>query len=393
MKKVCFYYRMFLYGGVEVSILNLCKLIYKHCDVHFVYSDDSDKDFLDELSKYGKVEKIEQGMTFDVIIWGGLYFEHRKVAQMITADYYVSWIHSIPFIYQGCLLSDSTFMNQIDKFVCVSEEVKYQLKNVIGIDGEVIHNELDSKNIIKKSTEFEVKRKAKLEIVFVGRLSEEKGILRIPAFLEELKKEEPDYHLTMVGKAYYPQLLDKYMKALDGYNVDFVGKQTNPYPYIKNADFLILFSDFESFGLVITEAKILKVPVLITNFASAFEQIQSDVNGMIFRMNDEEITRQLDDNPKNNIIVDKKQIKTLLKNHNKYVDNLEKWEYKSEYKKWLDILDSFKKLEDPVYRIANITYDDLFLKKRVIKWSKVKMSKERAEYLEEIGYVRKENQI
>lgn len=387
MKKICFYYRMFLYGGVEIAILNLAKLIHNKYELHFVYSDDSDEEFLQELSKYGKVEKIEDNMKFDIIIWGGLYFEYDKVSEMINADYYISWIHSIPYIYPNCLLKNDNFINQIDKFVCVSEEVKYQFKNITEKNGVLIHNELDVENIIKKSTEFEVKRKSKLELVFVGRLSEEKGLYRIPKLLNELEKEKQDYHLTIVGKAFFPQLLLKYIKIYEKYNVDFVGKQKNPYPFIKNADYLISFSDFESWCLVITEAKILNVPILVTNFASAYEQVENDKNGLIFKMNEEEITRQLDDNPKNNIIITQERIKKL-NNHDKYVENLKKWEYKSEYKKWIKILNSFKSQTGWKFVEATITYYDLFLEKRIIKWSKIKMPLNRIKYLKKLGYVK-----
>ena len=43
-----------------------------------------------------------------------------------------------------------------------------------------------------------------------------------------------------------------------------LGPQANPFPYLKQANLLILPSKFESFGLVIMEAMLLEVPVIAT---------------------------------------------------------------------------------------------------------------------------------
>ena len=58
----------------------------------------------------------------------------------------------------------------------------------------------------------------------------------------------------------YIDLKEKY--KLD--NVIFYGKQKNPYPYIKNADYLILTSSYEGFPVVYNEAIALQKPILTT---------------------------------------------------------------------------------------------------------------------------------
>ncbi|MCK4258766.1 MAG: glycosyltransferase [Halanaerobiales bacterium] len=409
-KKICFYYRMFLYGGVEVAILNLAKKTYnkkfrsvkeavkelqKKYDLYFVYSDNSDSDFLKELKHYGTIIKLgnEDSYFFDIIVWGGLYFQYRKVITQITANHYISWIHSIPYVYPNCLLEEAIFTEKIDEFVCVSKEVATQLKKVTGIKGIVIHNELDVEGIKKKATEYKVKRKSKLEIVFVGRISDEKGLYRVNELAEYFEKTKEDYHFTIVGKAYSPKMLDKYITLFEGKNVDFVGKKTNPYPYMVMADYVVMFSDFESWGLATTEAKILGTPVLITNYSSAYEQIEDDVNGLIFKMGKERVTRQLDDNPKNNIIITKERINKLIKNKQKYKDNLKDFEFKSEHKKWEKIFDSCREIIGgvTVYPIRN--YYDLELKKLVIQDEPINVTPERSEELIKQNLVKKRKRV
>lgn len=47
-----------------------------------------------------------------------------------------------------------------------------------------------------------------------------------------------------------------------------LGKKENPYPYIKDADYFCLLSEFEGYGMVLEEAKILQKPIIITNTAA-----------------------------------------------------------------------------------------------------------------------------
>ena len=65
-------------------------------------------------------------------------------------------------------------------------------------------------------------------------------------------------------------------------NVELVGHQSNPFPYVKNADYLVLMSDRETSGLVITEAKIIGTPCIVSNFEAAYEQITDGENGFIY---------------------------------------------------------------------------------------------------------------
>ena len=68
--------------------------------------------------------------------------------------------------------------------------------------------------------------------------------------------------------------------------VELVGHKSNPFPYIKNADYLVLMSDRETSGLVITEAKIIGIPCIISNFDAAYEQIEDGTNGFILNKED-----------------------------------------------------------------------------------------------------------
>ena len=108
-------------------------------------------------------------------------------------------------------------------------------------------------------------------------------------------------------------------------NVELVGHKSNPFPYIKNADYLVLMSDRETSGLVITEAKIIGTPCIVSNFEAAYEQITDGKNGFIIdRDNVEEFRNRLSE---------------IVQFKNKLKESLKKSEYHKE-----DILKIWKKL-------------------------------------------------
>ena len=56
----------------------------------------------------------------------------------------------------------------------------------------------------------------------------------------------------------------------------FLGKKENPYPYIKQADYFVLLSYFEGYGMVLEEAKILNKSILATATAAKEAVINYD---------------------------------------------------------------------------------------------------------------------
>ena len=96
----------------------------------------------------------------------------------------------------------------------------------------------------------------------------------------------------------------------------FLGAKTNPYPYIKKADYFCLFSYYEGYGMVLEEAKILNKRILITNTA-AVECIENYKKAQVF------------ENTENGIYEGLKQI---IENKNYINDNIEQKNWQEYYK-------------------------------------------------------------
>ena len=324
MKKIVLFNKTIMSGGIEKCIENLVKNLHDKYEFEVYYFDDTivDPNVVNLISKYAKVNKIEDDMniTCDICIWCYLYFDYYKYKNIIKADKYYSWIHSMPRILPDCLLDNKDFIKDTDKFICVSEVVKNHLD--IEKEGIVIHNFIND-NIIELSNEYDSDLPDHLlKLCVVSRISSGKGFERLLLLVKELEKEQVPYLLNIVGICRKKE--QEYKDLFKDYdNVVFVGYKDNPYPYVKNSDYLVQLSDDESWCNSITEAKVLDVPVVVTNFESAYEQVEDGVNGILVDLNNNNYSKTIEE------MLD---FKNILK------DNLKDFKYDLEIDKWEEIL-------------------------------------------------------
>ena len=138
----------------------------------------------------------------------------------------------------------------------------------------IIPNMIDVKNLLNKSKESKpLFDKTKLNFVTVGRISPEKHIENVIYACEILLQrgfKNFNWHIIGDGEELKKiQELSKKNKTTEF--VHFKGRSTNPYPYMKQADFYIHTSYVESQGLSILEAMALNTPCIITDNAGIRE--------------------------------------------------------------------------------------------------------------------------
>lgn len=61
----------------------------------------------------------------------------------------------------------------------------------------------------------------------------------------------------------------------------FEGYQDNPYKYMRSSDIYVQTSRQEGFCITLKEAKILRKIIISTDFPTAYEQINNNINGVI----------------------------------------------------------------------------------------------------------------
>lgn len=325
--KIVFYNKTLLSGGIEKCLELLSKEIYKDYEIDIIYTVDDilDENIVNILKKYANVYKIEdQIIECDVMVWCYLYFDYHKLKKQIKAKRNIAWIHSMPRILPNCLLDDKEFIDDMDEIVCVSEAVKNNLN--VSKDGIVIHNFV-ANNINELSEEFNpFKNISGLKLVSVSRLSRGKGFDRLLLLTKKLKEKNIDFSIKIIGKGRSTEkdIRDSF-KDFD--EVEFVGYKENPYPYVKNADYLVQLSDDESWCNSITESKVLSTPVLVTNFESSKEQIEDLKNGIVIPLEEKEYDNY---------------ISKILDNKEVLRENLKPFIYKNEIDKWIELIEKEK---------------------------------------------------
>lgn len=121
-------------------------------------------------------------------------------------------------------------------------------------------------------------RKAKDQLIIVGRIELFKGHRYLIDALPAVVKAFPDTKLLVLGEGSEKRNCMAQIENLGMQQyVEFLGFKDHPYSYIANSDVIILPSLFEPFGLVYIEALALKTPVVAFN-SPAGNEIMEDKN-------------------------------------------------------------------------------------------------------------------
>ena len=164
---------------------------------------------------------------------------------------------------------------------------------------QVIYNYIDSQQVLEKA-DFHEKTKGEIEfaqnstnLLTVARLVPQKALDRLIRVHAKLIKDGIKHNIYIIGDGPERVKLQELIKINNcEETIKLLGKKENPYPYIKNADYICLFSAFEGYGMVLEEAKILNKYILITDTA-AKEAIENYNNSKIFENSDKGIYQGL----------------------------------------------------------------------------------------------------
>jgi len=97
-------------------------------------------------------------------------------------------------------------------------------------------------------------------VVFVGRLSQEKGVLRLLRIWARIHAALPEYTLAIYGTGHMKPQMDSYIADNGLSGVEFRGFCNDIEKIYLGADLLLMTSDSEGFGMVLVEAMYYGVP-------------------------------------------------------------------------------------------------------------------------------------
>ena len=192
----------------------------------------------------------------------------------------------------------------------------------------VIHNYINAKRILELSKQDEEVKETfnqrELNLVQVSRLVEQKAIDRLIEVHARLIKQGYTHHMYIIGDGPLRTKLDKQIKE---YKVEdtftLLGAKKNPYPFMKKADAVCLFSKFEGYPMVLEEAKILRKYILTTSTSSREVLMNYAGNSMIVTNDDQGIENAIKSITKNKMQKNEKNNNYVYEN-NKIIDKIVK---------------------------------------------------------------------
>ena len=181
----------------------------------------------------------------------------------------------------------------------------------------VVNNYINSSRILDLSTkeindqDTELFKDKTLKIVQVSRLVEQKAIDRLIKVHSKLIKEGVKHNIYIIGDGPLKEKLERQIKENNVQDTfKLLGARENPYPYMKKADVVSLFSKFEGYPMVIEEAKVLNKYILATNTSTREALINYSKKSQIVENSEEGIEKAIKFAVKN-----KKQISKLEDNY------------------------------------------------------------------------------
>ena len=220
-----------------------------------------------------------------------------KYIRMVKAEKKIYWSHfTISNIKKSKLKRLEKRLDKYDTIVTICDEMKEEYENLLpNLKNKLkrIYNFIDEKKIEQKITEGEYTlsdEEYKLlkdeYCLSVGRLTNQKDHKTMIEAFSILKSKGIKEKLYILGDGELRTELEQIIKEKKLENeIILLGSKANPYIWMKSAKLFIHSAIFEGFGLVITEAMYLEIPIIISNFkAGSFELIEKEKNGEVFEI-------------------------------------------------------------------------------------------------------------
>ena len=232
---------------------------------------------------------------FDVAISWEEIFCNYLLAEKIPCKHKIGYIH--PNYKETCFSpqADRPYIKKFDRIVTISESCCSTLTEVFpDLKDKIVclPNRLNLAHLYSLADEYVPDMDNKVfKIVTAARIVDsDKAVFRIVNLAGRLAEEGLDFKWYLIGDG--ADLDEVKRRITEGgltERVICVGQLDNPCPYMKNADLYVMQSYREGKPVAVDEAMALGTPALITDYSSAAEQVQENVNGWIVHSDEQMI--------------------------------------------------------------------------------------------------------
>lgn len=214
-----------------------------------------------------------------------------KWVSELSVENKIAWVHCeySNYLKLNHSLPETDMYDHFTKIVCVSGAATADFARCIPSCRDkvfTIYNSLNNGLIrLASIAEKSVLREDVFSIVSIGRVDAVKRFSEIPLIAAELKARGCVFKWNIIGGSVSAAEWNLIVSRRSAHGVEdcveLLGAIDNPYPYIRESSLLVCLSYSESFNYTVSEAKVLGIPVISTDYPCASEFIDHRMNGYI----------------------------------------------------------------------------------------------------------------
>lgn len=215
--------------------------------------------------------------------------------------------HWTSYTFHNSLKEELECMKMLTYTICISESIKDSLIKTFGNPMNITIkyppiNEKKCMTLAFDHINLQYKEMNDITIfISVGRLVESKGYSRLLNIAFKLKKENYKFEIWIIGDG---ENMEKYLSFINTFElfdvVKLLGRKSNPYKYMKLADWYICSSLTEGFSTIAQESIAIGLPVISTSCSGAYELIGDNIYGILTENTEESLylnMKKVLDNP------------------------------------------------------------------------------------------------
>lgn len=219
---------------------------------------------------------------------------HNIVRDKVRARKKIAWIHTDYSYIDIDVEKELPVWSSFDYIASISEAVAGSFTSRFpSLKSKIveIENILSPVFVRNRAEETEIEfshENNRINLLSIGRFCEAKNFDNVPDILRRIRETGINAYWHIIG---FGGDLDLIRQKIAEANMEefviLLGKQANPYPYIKAADIYVQPSRYEGKSVTVREAQMLCKPVVVTNYKTAPSQIKDGIDGAIVPLDNE----------------------------------------------------------------------------------------------------------
>ena len=179
--------------------------------------------------------------------------------------------------------------------VALSSEVKKSIGEVYGLQESIIpvvYNGIDLSKCIRKN---DYEANGVFTIVHVGRFMKVKNHKTLIRAFAGFAEKKENVRLQLLGEGELLDEMKNYAEKLEvADKVEFLGLQSNVYPYLNKADVFCLPSEYEGVPMTLIEAMGTGLPIVASNVGGIPDMLVNGENALLVEPNDVAVEKAIE---------------------------------------------------------------------------------------------------